>query len=105
MKPIPTREPDPDRQEGGEVLVEPAKSVARLVPPPDSLAGRGKLRAPRGRFRLVGVDTFAGPFEDFLVGDFEDLDDAKREAVARASRLVPFYIYNERGQMIFSAGR
>lgn len=74
-------------------------------PPADSLAGRGELIAPTGRFRLIGVDTFEGPFADFLVGDFDNREDAIREAVAKAGRMQPFYLYNDRGELVFSAGR
>lgn len=104
-KPIPTRPPDPDRQEGGERLVRPAESVASVMPPPDSLAGSGKLIAPKGRFRVVLVDTFEGPFADVLLGDFSNQQDAKKVALAHAGNMTPCYVYDDCGKLIFSAGK
>jgi hypothetical protein len=106
-KPTPTRPPDPDRQEGGEHQIFRARrdGPSDVLPPADSLAGRGELIAPTGRYRLVGVDTFEGPFADFLVGDFDNREDAIAEAAARAGRLQPFYVYNDRGELVFSAGQ
>lgn len=34
-------------------------------------------KAPAGKFRLLGVDTFEGPSADFLVGDFNDKSEAR----------------------------
>lgn len=106
-RPIPTRPPDPDRQEGGEVMVVPISRDARIpvLPPADSLAGRGQLIAPRGKFRLIGVDTFEGPFADFLVGDFDNRDDAIAEATARGKAMTPMYLYDDAGKLVFSAGK
>jgi hypothetical protein len=106
-KPTPTRAPDPDRQEGGEHQIFRARRDvhADVLPPADSLAGRGQLIAPSGRFRLVGVDTFRGPFCDFLAGDFDNREDAIAEATARAGRLQPFYVYDDTGKLVFSVGR
>ena len=41
-----------------------------------SLASEGKLKAPKGKFRVVGVDTFAGPTDDYLIGDFDTVEEA-----------------------------
>ena len=42
-----------------------------------SLGLKGKLKAPnKGSFRVVAVDTWEGPFEDCLVGNFDNKDDA-----------------------------
>jgi hypothetical protein len=43
---------------------------------PASMARRGELRAPKGWFRVVGVDTFEGPLADYHIGDFSDREDA-----------------------------
>jgi hypothetical protein len=106
------RPTDPDRQEGDERMVfSYDERVRRGLPVPDfgipkhSLAARGKLIAPSNRFRLVGVDTFSGPFDDFLVGDYEDKDDAIREASARGGKMKPYYVYDDAGTLVFSAGK
>lgn len=71
----------------------------------DSMAARGELRAPRaGWFRVVGVDTFEAPDADFHIGDFADRGEAIAEATARAGVMRPVYVYDESGDLIFSAG-
>jgi len=111
-RPIPTRKPDPDRQEGGEHQVfSYDERVRRGLPVPDfgipkhSLAARGKLIAPSNRFRLVGVDCFEGSFADFLVGDYDRREDAIAEASARGGKMKPYYVFDDCGKMIFNAGR
>jgi hypothetical protein len=61
--------------------------------------------APTGKFRVIGVDTFEGPAADFLIGDFNDKDQAIAEATARAKPMVPFYVYDDAGKLLFSAGK
>jgi hypothetical protein len=63
-----------------------------------------RLVAPIGKFRLIGVDTFEGPFADFIVGDFTSKDDAIREAAKRARKMNPMYVYDDAGTLLFSAG-
>ena len=106
-KPIPTREPDPDRQEGFARQVIPISRDLRVpvLPPPDSLAGQGKLIAPRGQFRVVGVDTFEGPFADFLVGDFTEKQIAIQAAKERAGKMAPYYVYDDKGKLLYAAGK
>lgn len=67
-----------------------------------SLALQGKLFAPKGKFRVVSVDTWKGPFEDELVGDFDTLDEAVR--AARAERYA-VYIYDDTGKISDFLGR
>jgi len=106
-RPMPTRAPDPDRQEGDGHFIYPASREKFVddMPPKDSLAGSGQLIAPKGMFRLVGVDVFSGPFEDFLIGDYENRADAVRECSAKGKKMSPAYVYDDRGRMIFSAGK
>jgi hypothetical protein len=58
-------------------------------------------KAPAGKFRLLGVDTFEGPGADFLVGDFNDKDEAITEAVKRTRDMVPYYVYDDTGKLLF----
>jgi hypothetical protein len=69
--------------------------------PTMSLAADGELKAPPGMFRVVGVDTWSGPFADSLIGDFPSLD----EAVETAKKLKPnddfrVYIYDDTGKWL-----
>jgi hypothetical protein len=68
------------------------------------LAARGKLKAPRGRYRVIGA-TFEGPVSDFLVGDFSERGKALAEAEAKGKVMTPYYVYNDSGRLIFTKGR
>jgi hypothetical protein len=68
------------------------------------LAARGKLKAPRGRYRVIGA-TFEGPTSDFLVGDFPDRGEAVAEAKTKGKVMTPYYVYNDSGRLIFAKGR
>jgi hypothetical protein len=65
-----------------------------------SLAMDGQLAAPKGKYRLVLVDTFEGPTEDELVGDFGDLEEAKKEADALVADMIHAYVYDEQGKLV-----
>jgi hypothetical protein len=61
------------------------------------------LRAPAGKFRVIAVDTFEGPFAHAVVGDFTD----KAEAFSEAHRIetkesnggfVKCHVYDDKGQ-------
>ena len=84
-------------------MVEPVSNAEKSVRP--SLAASGQLKAPKGKFRLIGVDTFEAPDADFLVGDFTDKKEAITEAEKRAGRMRPMYVYDSDGKLIFNAGR
>jgi hypothetical protein len=71
----------------------------------DSYAKRGALIAPTGKFRVIGVDTFEGPDADFLIGDFITVAEAIRAAKPRAGDMKPVYVYDDRGKLLFSAGK
>lgn len=71
----------------------------------DSLVLSGKRAAPKGKFCLIGVETFVGPFADFLVGDFVSKDDAIREATKLAGDMNPMYVYDDAGELLYSAGK
>jgi 5-methylcytosine-specific restriction endonuclease McrA len=58
-------------------------------------------KAPAGKFRLLGVDTFYGPGADFLVGDFSYRTEAITEATRRASDMKPFYVYDDAGHLLY----
>ena len=68
-----------------------------------------RLKAPRGRYRLVVVDTFEDPFEaDTVIGDFKSLEEAqdvKGKFVQRnppTEGVIPvrYYIYDEDGKFV-----
>jgi len=66
-----------------------------------SLASEGKLIAPSGKFRVIGVDTFEGPDADYLIEDADTLADAKKLADANAASMNPTYVYDDKGEHIY----
>ena len=100
------KRPDDGRQEGAESEVKPAK-VANVRPRPWSLLSRGRLRASPGRYRLIGVDLFDHWSSDFLIGDYDSLDNATEEAKARSAKyggggLTRYHVYSDTGEAVFS---
>ncbi|MBZ5572317.1 MAG: hypothetical protein LAO09_10625 [Acidobacteriia bacterium] len=69
---------------------------------PDTVATGGELRAPFGRTRLVVADTY--DYSDFCI-DFRDASEAIAEAKARAGMMKVCYVYDQEGQLLFSAGK
>ena len=63
---------------------------------------RFSRRAPRDKFRVVGVDTFDGG--DWLEGDFPTLKKAKKRASEKGGQMTKMHIYNDKGQHVGGAG-
>jgi hypothetical protein len=57
--------------------------------------------APSGQFRVIACDTFEGPFADYLVGEFGDLQDAIQAAKDELSAMVAVYVYDDQGAVQF----
>ena len=71
-----------------------------------SLATDGKLRCPcKGQFRVVVVDTFEGWDADRLIGDYLNLTSAKRAADLRGDVMHPAYVYDDKGELVYQAGK
>lgn len=67
-----------------------------------------ELKAPKGKFRLVGIDRFEIPGEGhFVIRDYDSFDDARQEAKCLnhdalddstdASLATVYYVYDENG--------
>jgi hypothetical protein len=69
-----------------------------------SLANEGKLRAKPGKYRVVGVDTFEAPDADYLIGDVDSLDAAKKLAKKHGGVMNPVYVYDDKGKMLHTTG-
>ena len=50
-----------------------------------SLASEGKLKAPKGMYRVVGIDTFEAFDADYLIGDYKSRFPSCRHTPKRAS--------------------
>jgi hypothetical protein len=68
-----------------------------------SLVSERKLKAPKGKFRVVGVDTFAGPAEDYLIGDYNSVENARKVCTERGGTMNPCYVYDDSGKPLHEA--
>jgi hypothetical protein len=60
------------------------------------------LIAPKGKYRVVGVDTFAN--EDWVEGDFDTKDAALACAKANGGEMTKMHVYDDTGQHVGEAG-
>lgn len=63
-----------------------------------------ELSAPKGKFRVIGVDTFEGPFADYKIGDFDSKNEAVSTATRQAGQMNPVYVYDDEGSLVWSGG-
>jgi hypothetical protein len=61
-----------------------------------------ELCAPKGKFRVVGVDTFDGT--DWIEGDFVKRESALNHATARGGTMLKMHVYDDTGKHIGEAG-
>jgi hypothetical protein len=61
-----------------------------------------ELKAPDGKFRVVGVDTFSGT--DWVQGDFPTKEEAIKVASKKAATMTKMHIYDDHGRHIYHAG-
>jgi len=96
----------PDRffwNPGDLVEIKP-KPGPRFHASSTSMAARGELKAPKGKFRVIAVDTFESPCADCHLGDFTKKADAIRQANAHGGPMNPVYVYTDKGELIHEAG-
>ena len=67
-------------------------------------ASREELQAPKGKFRVIGVDVNEGATGNYHLGDFETLELSQKHAKEKATIGNPIYIYNDGGQLIVRYG-
>ena len=72
--------------------------------PRTSFAVRGLLPASKGKFRVIGVDTFSGQLNDFHLGDFTNKADAIKMADKHGAPMHPVYVYSDSSELIHEAG-
>lgn len=63
---------------------------------------REDFKAPKGKFRVVGVDTFS--HEDWVYGDYDSLQEAKDFAKEKGGNMNMVYVYDDKGEYKFHAG-
>lgn len=59
-------------------------------------------KAPTGKFRVIGVDTFDGG--DWLQGDCDTLDQAIALAKTKGGEMTKMHVYDDCGNHKFDAG-
>ena len=60
---------------------------------------KAELKAPPKAFRVIGVDL-SDCLENFVLGDFSTLQEAKQAANRRAQVGSPIYIYDDKGELV-----
>lgn len=60
------------------------------------------LIAPKGKYRVVGVDTFAR--EDWVEGDFDTKETALAHARANGGEMTKMHVYDDEGRHVGEAG-
>jgi len=63
------------------------------------IGSKAELKAPPTRFRVIEVDL-SEQAGNFVVGDFETLEEAKEAANRRAQVGSPIYIYDDEGELV-----
>lgn len=58
--------------------------------------------APKGKFRIVGVDTFDGT--DWVYKDVSTLKEAKKFADEKGGAMLKVHVYNDKSQHVYEAG-
>lgn len=69
-----------------------------------AIASGIELRAPKGKFRVIGVDTFEGPTAEYHIGDYNTLGRATLACNIHGGTMNPCYVYDDRGVKLHSAG-
>lgn len=59
-------------------------------------------KAPAGKFRVIGVDTFDGG--DWVEGDFDTREAALARARAKGGEMTRMHVYDDAGRHVGDAG-
>jgi hypothetical protein len=59
-------------------------------------------RPPKGKFRVIGVDTFDG--DDWVEGDFDSAQAALSHARSKGGQMTKMHVYDDTGRHIGDAG-
>ena len=60
------------------------------------------LIAPKGQFRVVGVDTFSN--EDWVCGDYDTEQEAIAVANEKGGTMLKTHVYDDKGKHLHDAG-
>ena len=62
------------------------------------------FKAPKGKFRVIGVDTFDQEGSDWIEGDFKTQEDAFAKARSAGGEMTKTHVYNDKGIHVYEAG-
>jgi hypothetical protein len=63
---------------------------------------KAEFKAPKGKYRVIGVDTFA--HEDWVQEDGTDKQSAIRIANEKGGNMQKMHVYDDQGNHIHEAG-
>jgi len=66
------------------------------------MLSRSDFKAPKGQFRVIGVDTFDGT--DWIGGDFETKEEAFEEAKRKGGEMLKTHVYDDEGNHLHEGG-
>ena len=61
-----------------------------------------ELKAPKGKFRVVGVDTFF--HEDWVYGDYDTIEEALQVVKDKGGTMNKTHAYDDQGNHLGQAG-
>jgi hypothetical protein len=67
-------------------------------------ASTQELKAPAGKFRVIGVDVNAAVTANYHLGDFETFSLAEKVAKEKACVGNPVYIYDDKSGLVIRYG-
>ncbi len=67
------------------------------------MLSRKNFKAPKGKFRVIGVDTFDGV--DWIEGDFDTKEQALECAHKKGGEMLVTHVYDDNGNHVGDAGR
>jgi hypothetical protein len=67
-------------------------------------ASKEELKAPKSKFRVLGIDVHAASGMTYVVGDFDSLNAANVVATDRAGVGKPIFIYDDAGEVVVRLG-
>jgi len=59
-------------------------------------------KAPKDKFRVIGVDTFSN--EDWVIGDFDKSEVAIKVANGKGGKMLKTHVYDDKGKHLHEAG-
>jgi len=69
------------------------------------MLSRKNFKAPKGKFRVIGVDTFDMDGSDWIEGDFDTKEQALECARKKGGEMLKTHVYDDNGNHVGEAGK